>query len=64
MKKAMKLISVAAAAAMILTSFTGCGSNGTESTNGGGKGAIKVGGIGPITGLRLFTVRLLKMLPR
>ena len=50
MKKAMKLISVAAAAAMILTSFTGCGSNGTESTNGGGKGAIKVGGIGPITG--------------
>lgn len=51
MKKAMKLISVAAAAAMVLTSFTGCGGNGT---NGGGdtasKGAIKVGGIGPITG--------------
>ena len=45
MKKAMKLISVAAAAAMVLTSFTGCG--GDTASKGT---AIKVGGIGPITG--------------
>ena len=43
MKKMTKFVSMATAVAALLTCFTGCGTKSTSS-------AIKIGGIGPITG--------------
>lgn len=43
----MKLVSVAAAASMVMASLTGCGSNGGDSSSAN---TIKIGGIGPLTG--------------
>lgn len=48
MKKVMKLASIIVAGAMALTSLTGCGGNG--NTSDGNAAAIKIGGIGPLTG--------------
>lgn len=50
MKKFAKLISVVTAAAAIATCFAGCGANDNNASQGGTEGAIKIGGIGPITG--------------
>jgi len=47
--KLAKLASVLMAAAMAVTAFTGCGNTSTSST-GSADGAIKIGGIGPLTG--------------
>lgn len=48
MKKFAKVASIVMALAMVLTCMTGCG---TPSTDGGSNGAaIKIGGIGPLTG--------------
>ncbi len=44
MKKMTKLVSMATAVAALLTCFTGCGKQGGSSE------AIKIGGIGPLTG--------------
>lgn len=45
MKKIAKVFSMILACAVVATGFTGCGSNG-----GGASNAIKIGGIGPLTG--------------
>lgn len=54
MKKFAKLISVATAAAAIVTCFAGCGAKDNTSTtdnqNTANAAAVKIGGIGPITG--------------
>lgn len=50
MKKTAKVVSLLMAGAMVLTSFAGCG-NKTGTTSGDSStGAIKIGGIGPLTG--------------
>ena len=48
MKKTAKVVSLLMAGAMVLTSFAGCGSE--KDTSGDSTGAIKIGGIGPLTG--------------
>ncbi len=52
MKKYSKLASLALAAAMALACLSGCGSAGGGSSEGGSgsSDAIKIGGIGPVTG--------------
>lgn len=54
MKKIAKLISVVTAAAAIATCFAGCGADNNTSTqdnqNTANAAAVKIGGIGPITG--------------
>ncbi|MDY4975742.1 MAG: ABC transporter substrate-binding protein [Clostridia bacterium] len=53
MKKGTKLASIVMASAMALACLSGCGSSSTEPSSEGGStstGAIKIGGIGPVTG--------------
>lgn len=56
MKKTTKLFSLLLTAAIAATSLAGCGNNGEETTNGTDDSAststqaIKIGGIGPLTG--------------
>lgn len=53
MKKGTKIASIVMASAMALACLSGCGSSSTEPSSEGGStsaGAIKIGGIGPVTG--------------
>lgn len=53
MKKFAKVLSVILASAMMATGFAGCGANGSAGTGSSASGdsaAIKIGGIGPLTG--------------
>ena len=53
MKKGTKLASIVMASAMALACLSGCGSSSTEPSSEGDStstGAIKIGGIGPVTG--------------
>lgn len=53
MKKLTKIASLALSAVLTATCFAGCGaggSNGSSSSEGSGSAAIKIGGIGPLTG--------------
>ena len=53
MKKLTKIASLALSAVLTATCFAGCGAGGSSngsSSEGSGSAAIKIGGIGPLTG--------------